>query len=81
MSKSTKSESVTIAPKSETFSQMFARAGGRFLGITTVNSRGKTAKFNGKVKSQSEQYVSVNDFISKKVCKIAKNSILSVSGI
>ena len=79
MSKSTNQS--TISSNSQTFTQMFSKAGGRFVGITTVNSRGKESKFNGKIQSQSANYVSINDRNAKKVCKIAKNTILSVSGI
>ena len=80
--KNTKTQAKTKAPSvSETFTRLFARAGGRFVGIKTVNAKGKVTAYNGQIKSRSDNFVTVNDFISKGLRKIAKNTILEVSGI
>lgn len=54
---------------------------GRFVGITTVNSRGQVTKYNAQVRGQSESYVTVFDRNRQEVSKLSKASIVSLSGV
>lgn len=54
---------------------------GRFVGVMTINKKNVVSKYNGRVLSQSAQFVTVFDRNKKKAFKIAKNTIISLTGV
>jgi len=63
------------------FSARLAASRGRFVGITTETSKGGITKYNGQVVSQSDSYITVRDRNRKANFKLAKSTIVGVSGI
>ena len=54
---------------------------GRFVGVMTINKKNIVSKYNGRVLSQSAQFVTVFDRNKNKAFKIAKNTIISLTGV
>lgn len=62
------------------FTTRLAASRGRFVGITTVKGD-KVSKYNGQIVNQSQNYVTIKDRNKNKQFKLAKNTILSLSGV
>lgn len=73
---------VTKTPRTSVdYTTRFNSAKGRFVGVMTINSRNKVQKFNGRVTSQSSQYVNIFDNNQKRNVRISKSNIIGVSGV
>lgn len=89
MSKSTNKNTnvksaAVMSPKVTTsvnFTPRLAKSGGRFVGVMTINAKNQVNKYNGRVVSQSENFVTIFDNNQKRAVKIGKSTIISLSGV
>lgn len=75
---------VVAPPKTRTsvdYTARFNSAKGRFLGVMTIDSRNKVTKYNARFVSQGEQFVTLFDRNKNKNVRVAKNTIIGLSGV